>query len=747
MKSIRYYATILPVLLIVVLGMNVSLCAGQDTLQIETRVQRHSQIVSAIDAMARGDFEVARSVISHTESDTSSTILKPFTELLTQYDSLVNKLNQARNDAYKKYINDFKRELEEAHWRKAVLETSQRIELKSEKKRTLEKEFAEEREKNLFTALTNLVNAWTLADKMDLQYDIDPKLQKTVVDECLQIATELEQHDKGLDAYTKVYGLLEILDKDHYEYKDLHDRLQREVTLEATYIPDPNTEGVAWEDRRKNVNLEMVYRSLAILEYGFVEKPDFRAMCLKGLDYCRILAETGKMKEAFEQLEDEEKVDSFVDTLERLGENVLEIEPEKFDSRQVLAVIERLLLINNLTIALPSEVLLAEFSEGAYSKTDSYTYVIWPYDVEEFRKSMTNEFSGVGVVIMKDDDGVLMADSLVSYDTPAYRAGIDAGDRILKVDGKDTRDITTEKAVKLITGPDGTDVVLTIQREGWDEPRDLIVRRKQVAVPTVRGLQRTIDGKWNYFLDPEKNIGYVQLTHFSGDTAASLRTVVKQLKSQGMRGLVLDLRNNTGGYLSGAIDVVDTFISKGRIVSSRGRDDQDEEVKFASAEQTVDEESPMVVLVNSISASASEIVSGALKDNGRAILIGTRTFGKGSVQTIQPLGMTNAQMKMTIAKYYLPSGRCVHRDPDDDDNDDYGVEPNITMELTGDQFTTYTKTQREAGTLHRDDLPMDMRSWKTYSPQELLDIDPQLEMSLLVLKARLLRDDPVVVAN
>jgi C-terminal peptidase prc len=207
-----------------------------------------------------------------------------------------------------------------------------------------------------------------------------------------------------------------------------------------------------------------------------------------------------------------------------------------------------------------------------------------------------------------------------------------------------------------------------------------------------------------------------------------------------MRGLVLDLRNNSGGYLSTAIDISDSLLSRGTIVSTRTRGNEIASEDVAQVDNTVDLHTPMVVLINGISASASEIVSGCLKDNHRALIVGTRSFGKGNVQTIQDIRPTQAKMKITIAYYYLPSGRRVHRNPLDKENEDYGVAADVDVELTGKQMTELETMQRDAGILHRNGGAKENQDWTIYDAEKVLESDPQLRMALLCLKSRLLAE-------
>jgi carboxyl-terminal processing protease len=377
----------------------------------------------------------------------------------------------------------------------------------------------------------------------------------------------------------------------------------------------------------------------------------------------------------------------------------------------------------------------AEFAEGMYEGVDSYTYAVWPADTEEFRKDMTSEFSGVGIVINKVA-GQLKVDSLLE-DAPAFRVGLDAGDSIVEIDHQSTANITLQMAVRRITGKRGTDVVLTIDREGFAEPRDFTITRDHIVVKTVKGLYRDVKGGWQYFVDPDEGIAYVRLTNFVAESHKSMIKILKSLKDQGMRALILDLRGNGGGFLSSAVEFVDSFVDEGTIVSTRGRIKRLGSIENATTRGTFDADLPLVVLINSASASASEIVSGSLKDHGRALIVGTRSLGKGSVQQIQRLRPSDAELKLTIAYYYLPSGRRVHRDPKDRLNKDYGVEPHISLELTGEHIKEMYKVRREAGILHLNGYKDGESDWHSYTPEEMLASDAQLNMAVLCLRGEL----------
>ncbi len=763
------YSSITVILIIVFLALLPFAGALKSEAQVDqsisaATVESDSTMItyqSAIEAMGKGDFELAEQITWQMDDS-----VRPlggyeiFRGIYSAYEDLAERLETARSDVYQEHLENLYEKVKLSRWRESLLEASKSYDIELKEKSELESELEEKLQESWLAALSQLGATYSLAERLDLFNTVELALRDEIIKRCVIIAKKLETEDKGLEAYTKVYYYLEVLDKKTYQFSEQHDKLLREATLKSVYVSDPNTEGIDWKDKRNGVNVDMIIMALRTLDVGYVENPAYKSMTLKALEYCQLLAETDDLDQTFEALKDDDTVNDYVDGINDLMALVNMAEAETFDFRNLLIYLDKIITLNRSSVKFPIEVMLAEFTEGAFAATDTYTYVIWPFDVKEFRKNMTNEFSGVGVVIRKgrSEDGeekYLRAESLVSYDTPAYRAGIDASDVIMEVDGKSTKDVSVEKAVEMITGPTGTDVVLTVMRDGFQEPRDFIVTRKQVVVPTVKGLYRNIDGQWEYMLDEDNGIAYVTLTHFSGETPKSMLRTLRSLKEQGMKGLVFDLRNNGGGYLTGAISVVNAFVKEGsRIVSSRYRAGQTEDVKFAKADAVFDTSMPIVVLINSMSASASEIVSGALKDNGRALLVGTRTYGKGSVQTIQPLrnndftAMTGAQMKMTIAHYYLPNGRCVHRDPKDKTNEDYGVEPDIKVEITNDQFIEqFMKTQRKAGILHHDKLPEVKRDWKIFTPEEIIASDPQLEMALLCLKSQFLQKNVIAASE
>jgi carboxyl-terminal processing protease len=282
-------------------------------------------------------------------------------------------------------------------------------------------------------------------------------------------------------------------------------------------------------------------------------------------------------------------------------------------------------------------------------------------DVEQFKElqvGTTGQFGGLGIEVGMENGFVKVIAPI--DDTPAQRAGIQAGDLIIRLDDTPVKGMTLNDAVKVMRGEPGTDIKLTIVREGLDKPLQVTITRDIIKVKSVK--RRTL----------EPGYGYLRISQFQSKTADYLEDAIGDLKKENddnLKGLVLDLRNNPGGVLNGAVAVSDAFLTKGLIVYTEGRID-DSRLRFNATPDDLLDGAPIVVLVNQGSASASEIVAGALQDHKRAIILGNKTFGKGSVQTILPLSGGTA-LKLTTARYFTPSGRSIQAE---------GITPDIELE-------------------------------------------------------------------
>jgi carboxyl-terminal processing protease len=339
--------------------------------------------------------------------------------------------------------------------------------------------------------------------------------------------------------------------------------------------------------------------------------------------------------------------------------------------------------------------------EGILRKLDDpYSNYIPPDEVDRFRTSVDAEFGGIGIQVTVENGQLIVISPLVG--TPAYRAGIQSGDRIIDIEGSVTRGITIDEAVKKLKGPAGKPVTFTFARPGG-AAKTVTVVREVVHVETVLGDTRNADDSWKFLYDDKHGIAYIRMSGFSRDTAKELRKALAALTKENLRGLVLDLRFNPGGLLSSAIEVADLFVPKGNIVSTEGRN---------VAKQSWDakgpgtfEGFPMVVLVNRFSASASEIVAGCLQDHKRAIVLGERTWGKGSVQNVIDLQDGKSALKLTTATYVRPSGKNIHRLPGAKETDDWGVMPSdgYTLTLPDIELAQLAAVRRQRDVVPRHD--------------------------------------------
>ena len=329
--------------------------------------------------------------------------------------------------------------------------------------------------------------------------------------------------------------------------------------------------------------------------------------------------------------------------------------------------------------------------EGMVRKLDQYSNYIPPTQIDRFKTSVENEFGGIGIRVGLEGNALIIISPL--FGTPAYKAGLLAGDRIMKINDESTKGFSLEDAVNRLKGKIGTSVTLTVVHPRDNEPRTVSIKRTNVQVETVLGFERGQDDAWIYFCDEKKKIGYICLTSFGRRTASELKKAMKELQEKEARALILDLRFNPGGLLASAIEISDLYISEGRIVSTEGRN-VPKTVWDAHKTGTYGE-MPMVVLANRYSASASEIVSACLQDHDRAIVVGERTWGKGSVQNIISLEQGRSALKLTTAKYMRPSGKNIHRDKNAKPEDEWGVKPNNGYELKySNQELRNLETQR-----------------------------------------------------
>jgi len=620
---------------------------------------------------------------------------------------------------------------------------------------------------DLNSLLSAIAKTSEFASKTQKEQLLAEPYVKQVLQKAIDRAARFEVEGKWLDAYTNCYGWLGAIDADNKGYSDYANQLIEKASLAMVFEDSPCETS---EERFQGVQKEMFLNAVSFLDSHYVSLIDYGDMATKAIERCKLLVEVltlsaqssptsqGAKKSTSSLVHlslDPQKrsawsssLDGLLDEIKSSSTGLTGLGKKRFED-----IFEKVLALNATTVELPDPVLVSQFSEAGLASLDPYTVIVWPKEVQDFEQMMTNEFTGIGIEISKVQ-GLLTVSSLL-VDTPAYNSNLDAGDVIEKVDGAPTKDMTLFCAAKKIKGPAGTKVTVTVRRPSNDKTVedkvfDLTITRDTIVVPTVRGWQRTKEGKWLYMIDPNNKIGYVRLTSFSSDTAPGLEAVLQELESAGLKGLIMDLRSNTGGLLDSAVAVADKFIEEGFIVSRQPRAGQVAIYEEAHKRGT-HPNYPMVILINSRSASASEIVAGALADPlyKRATLVGTRTHGKGSVQGITGVPGHGAQLKYTMAYYHLPSGQKVESQDamEKKGRKDWGVGPNVEVDLRSDELKTMLEVQRHNDVLVKADHEEKDEDFKKHTIEETLASDPQMAVGLLVIRSKLIEAETLARAQ
>jgi len=360
---------------------------------------------------------------------------------------------------------------------------------------------------------------------------------------------------------------------------------------------------------------------------------------------------------------------------------------------------------------------------------DPYTNYIPTQDQGDFDKTVRGRYVGIGASVEIANNWLTIISPMAG--SPALKAGIRAGDQIRAIDGQSTSGEPIDESINRLMGTPNTNVVVIVHHEGTpdDQTEEITVPRGRIQVSTVEGVRRTGE-QWDYWLDPQARIGYVRIQQFTETTSFDFYQAAKGLVDSGLKGLIFDLRFDPGGSLQAAIEISDMLISEGTIVSVKGRE---VDRAYDAHEQGTLPDFPMVVLVNSQSASASEIVSGALQDDHRAIVLGSRSFGKGLVQDVRALKSGAGQLKITTAEYFLPSGRNLHKWPD---SKTWGVDPDpgFFVPMTNDEYTSMLKIRRDLGIIRESNDQGDWNDEKWV--QDHLQ-DKQLSAALQAVRLRL----------
>ncbi|MHC5023054.1 MAG: S41 family peptidase [Planctomycetota bacterium] len=365
---------------------------------------------------------------------------------------------------------------------------------------------------------------------------------------------------------------------------------------------------------------------------------------------------------------------------------------------------------------------------------DPYTVFVPPADEDAFNKELRGTYVGIGAEVNIIDDYLTIVSPM--DDSPALEAGVLAGDVVLEIEGESTYQLSVDDCIERLVGEPNTPVEIHVRHlDGTEE--DISILRRRIVTRSIKGLRR-VGEEWNHCIDGDAGLSYIRVTQFLADTVDDLRSAIEAARDRGeLNGLVLDLRDNPGGALDAAVLMSDLFLEDGVIVSIKGRNHTNERAARARPDGTLPE-FPMVVLVNGNSASASEIVAGALQDNGRAKVVGTRTYGKGSVQEVRELPYRRGTLKITTAYYYLPNGRNLNRG---EDSTVWGVDPDpgLVVPETIDEYLDRLRARREFEVI-RDPVEADEACGEPEWIRENLKDEP-LAAAIEALQSHVAGDD------
>lgn len=531
-------------------------------------------------------------------------------------------------------------------------------------------------------------------------------------------------------------------------------RNERQIAAGETPLPPYNKFGDDFEVKLASIDQTLLRRAFARARLH-VEQVQLNEVMLGGLESVRTMVTTHHLRQAFPTLAEDSPREQFIQAIDTEIARVNAISTP-MDDAQIEMVIDRVRRANDQTVRIPAPALLHELGNGAMGRLDEFSGIIWPDEVRRFNKMTQSSFVGVGIQIEYDElSNIRVVTPLEG--TPAQRAGIHPGDIIKRVDGRNIFGLTLDQAVDVITGPQGTNVTLTIERKTdaqaddgnpQKEEKDFVLRRSVINVPTVKGWKRNGDREddWEWFVDAPRGIGYVRLTQFSENSSRELDNAVRAMQLTGLNALILDLRFNPGGLLDQAVKISRRFIktSGGFVVMMQGPGGMISSPEYTIPSQARLADIPIVVLINEGSASASEIVSGAIKAYAKGgplkgdldvVVVGGRSFGKGSVQNVWDI-TSNAKVKVTTQYYMLPDRSIIHRRPG---AVAWGVEPDLKVEMLPKQTADALLLRRNADILALNEGGRTQADFiKEANPDDLITkgLDLQLEAALVMLQSK-----------
>ncbi len=577
-----------------------------------------------------------------------------------------------------------------------------------------------------------------------------------IVNHVLQEIDEHKSRNEWRDALA-LYDILKDIFPDTDSYKQGYDFCRKRAHLEFIYGESSKD----WKPALYEVSADAVFEVIDRISNDYVDEPNWRLLCSSAVDNLLILAETKTLEPSFKSLGEDDLVARFTRRLRNYKSRDIE-KNENFESRHAKTLFRNVIDINRETINLPTEVIVDEFVAGLLDPMDEFTSVIWPSEVAEFNKQTRGQFVGVGIQITQEPGKPVRVESPLP-DSPAYNAGIKPGDFITKVDGVSTVEMSINDAVRKITGVSGTTVMLTILDDNTQIEREVPLKRSEIRIRTVKGDRRDPEKPtgWDFFIDENEKIGYIRVSGFMDDTVDDLQAALNQLHDEKCRGLILDLRFNPGGLLTSAVDMCEVFLgTNARIVKTKGRS-RHQNMELHAQKTKANFDFPMIVLINEYSASASEIVAGALSGLKEACVLGTRSFGKGSVQNLIPILGGRAYLKLTTAHYYVPDADMpagdqwylLHRK---EHAKTWGIEPHIKVDLIPQETAKVLRLRRERDLLkgkNQDLIPDEVLDRRASSeppenfPEDAMpEVDPQLVAAMNVMRMKLASHQPWALA-